>query len=209
MPAPGEQYCYRRGEVTFQGVSELEWRRQGQPPARDATGEEDYGGIDSFVRDEDGYRFSGDFGDLRVKAQSVWASLFWEARGAVREDCCRGRSVPMRYWQQVLEQRLDSVDKYLCGWCERGWVLSCVVVATGKPLMVCEECDSVWLNADEIVSKASPVQPHLVFPQISGPRTGILWDYVEPLDAGQPLSDWEQIKLAVDVANSPPGAEGS
>ncbi|MEV6631476.1 hypothetical protein AB0M54_12070 [Actinoplanes sp. NPDC051470] len=90
-----------------------------------------------------------------------------------------------------------------------GWLLSCVVVATGQPLMVCGECDSVWLNADEIVSTASPVQPHLVLPQISGPQAGILWDYVEPLGPGQPLSDWQQIKLAVDVANSPPGAEGS
>jgi hypothetical protein len=114
----------------------------------------------------------------------------------------------MRYWQQVLAQRLDALEKYLCGACERGWVLQCVVLATGTTVWVCEECDSVWLSAEKIVTKASPVSPELVLRQIVGPPAGALCNYVEPYDGtGQPLSDWEQIKLAVDAAN--PGGDFS
>src|SRR6266511_1230258 len=42
-PSPGEQYCYRRGELRLEGVADLQWIGQGLPPARDATGEFDYG----------------------------------------------------------------------------------------------------------------------------------------------------------------------
>ncbi|WP_433063036.1 hypothetical protein [Dactylosporangium sp. CS-033363] len=108
----------------------------------------------------------------------------------------------MRYWLEVREQRIAGLEKYLCGVCERGWVLQCVVLATGTTLWVCEECDSVWLDAEQTVAKASPVFPGLVLRQIAGSSAGALREFVEPYDhIAQPLNDWEQIRLAVDVAD--------
>jgi hypothetical protein len=114
----------------------------------------------------------------------------------------------MSYWQHVLKQRLAALEKYLCGACQRGWVLKCVVLATGTTLWVCEECDAVWLDAEKTVTKASPVSPELVVRQIVGSPAGALRNYVKPYNGTtQSLSDWEQIKLAVDVAN--PGGDFS
>lgn len=65
-PAPGEQYCYRRGFVRFTGVSSLVWEGQGAPPAVDATGEKDLGSIDVLMATDAGYEVEGDFGRIRV-----------------------------------------------------------------------------------------------------------------------------------------------
>ncbi|GAA3778163.1 hypothetical protein GCM10022225_77550 [Plantactinospora mayteni] len=106
----------------------------------------------------------------------------------------------MYYWRHVMEHRFAGLEKYLCGACERGWVLQCVVVATSTSLWVCEECDTVWLHAEATVLKASPVSPGLILPQIVGPAAGALRDYVKPYNGNsQPLTDWDQIKLAADV----------
>jgi len=74
-PSPGEQYCYRRGELRLEGVADLQWIGQGLPPARDATGEFDYGGIDSFTLGDGSYRISGNFGDIVARAKSVRMQL--------------------------------------------------------------------------------------------------------------------------------------
>lgn len=75
-PLPGERYCYRRGELRFEKVSVLHWVGQGLPPARDASGESDYGGVDSFEFDRDSYRIVGDFGEISVRAESLRIELF-------------------------------------------------------------------------------------------------------------------------------------
>ncbi|MBV1852742.1 hypothetical protein [Catellatospora tritici] len=106
----------------------------------------------------------------------------------------------MRYWRQVFEQRLDEIDKYLCGCCERGWVVNCVVLATGTALWVCQECDAVWLDAVQTAPKASAVSPEVAFQQIVSRPSGGLHQYVLPYcRPAQPLTDWDQIKLAIDV----------
>ncbi|GGU67096.1 hypothetical protein [Lentzea flava] len=69
-PLPGERYCYRRGELRFEGVSALHWTGQGLPPARDASGELDYGGVDSFELDGGSYCLRGNFGEISVQADS-------------------------------------------------------------------------------------------------------------------------------------------
>ncbi|MEV6237828.1 hypothetical protein [Lentzea sp. NPDC051838] len=70
-PLPGERYSYRRGELRFEGVSNLHWIGQGLPPARDASGELDYGGVDSFELNDGFYRIRGDFGEVSVQADSL------------------------------------------------------------------------------------------------------------------------------------------
>ena len=66
IPAPGEQYCYRSGSILFTGVTALRWDGQGGRPAVDASGELDYGSIDTFAHDGDLYTLAGDFGRIEV-----------------------------------------------------------------------------------------------------------------------------------------------
>jgi hypothetical protein len=75
-PLPGENYCYRRGELRFEKVSALHWVGQGLPPAQDASGEHDDGGIDSFDLHHDVYHLRGNFGEISVRAESVLLKLF-------------------------------------------------------------------------------------------------------------------------------------
>lgn len=67
-PRPGEQYCYRRGVLRFERVSTLTWEGQGAAPAVDASGEEDYGSIDSLAGTDGGYLIEGDFGRVAVSS---------------------------------------------------------------------------------------------------------------------------------------------
>ena len=67
-PAAGEQYCYRRGILRFDGVTTLSWSGQGAPPAVEATGQPDFGSFDQFEVDGARYRLSGDFGLITVDA---------------------------------------------------------------------------------------------------------------------------------------------
>jgi hypothetical protein len=79
-PLPGESYCYRRGELRLEGVSSLHWVGQGLPPARDASGELDYGGVDSLEFDHDAYSITGNFGKIVVHAKSVLMKLLPDQR---------------------------------------------------------------------------------------------------------------------------------
>src|SRR4051794_3735116 len=51
---PGEQHDYRRASLVLAG-SQLDYRPSRQPGSVDATGEVDFGNIDSWVVDEQGW----------------------------------------------------------------------------------------------------------------------------------------------------------
>jgi hypothetical protein len=70
-PAEGEQCCYRRGELLFEGVTRFVWGDQGRPPAHDANGETDFGHIDTFEWDEAGFLLDGGWGRLEILADRV------------------------------------------------------------------------------------------------------------------------------------------
>lgn len=74
-PRSSEKYCYRRGRITFGGVGRLTWLRGDVVPARDATGETDFGGFDEFGLDGRTYILSGDFGTLQMEAATCTAEL--------------------------------------------------------------------------------------------------------------------------------------
>ncbi len=74
-PASGEQYCYRRGRIEFLGVRRLRWTAQGAPPARDVSGELDYGNIDFFSYSDSGYELEGSWGRMELQADAVRALL--------------------------------------------------------------------------------------------------------------------------------------
>lgn len=70
-PRADEQFCYRRGRISFSDVKALSWGGQGMPPAVDATGERDYGNIDRFEWARGRYLLEGSFGLLEVDASGV------------------------------------------------------------------------------------------------------------------------------------------
>ncbi|AZP23510.1 hypothetical protein EJC51_31045 [Streptomyces aquilus] len=65
-PAPGEQNCYIRARIEFPHVRSLTWTDQGTPPAVDASGEADYGGIDALFWDGSAFHLEGDWGSIDV-----------------------------------------------------------------------------------------------------------------------------------------------
>jgi hypothetical protein len=74
-PTQGEQCCFRRGFLSFKVVTRLVWSNSGSPPAVDASGEADYGHIDSFEWDEAGAVLDGDWGRMEVVSSSVEVTL--------------------------------------------------------------------------------------------------------------------------------------
>ncbi|MFI6875773.1 hypothetical protein ACIBL6_20295 [Streptomyces sp. NPDC050400] len=69
--SPGERHCYRRGTFQFSQVVDLSWGDQGIPPAKDATGELDYGTVDSLEVAGNLYVMTGDFGRIAVTASDL------------------------------------------------------------------------------------------------------------------------------------------
>jgi hypothetical protein len=75
-PAPaGDVYYTRQGVLRFDGVRCLEWTDQSQRPSRDASGEVDYGHVDSMLWENDQYELTGDFGTVRLSASRVHLQL--------------------------------------------------------------------------------------------------------------------------------------
>jgi hypothetical protein len=67
-PKPGEQYCYRRARLIFPEVTTLAWSDQGREPARDASGEIDYGSVDALLVGDGRYSLFGDFGTIEISS---------------------------------------------------------------------------------------------------------------------------------------------
>ena len=74
-PPSSEWACFRRGTLRLVGVRRLTWTDQGQPPALDASGERDWGHVDTFEWDEGRFVLAGDFGSLEAEAEKVEAAL--------------------------------------------------------------------------------------------------------------------------------------
>ena len=62
----GSSIAIARAASFSQGVTALRWDGQGGRPAVDASGELDYGSIDTFAHDGDLYTLAGDFGRIEV-----------------------------------------------------------------------------------------------------------------------------------------------
>lgn len=75
-PRAGEMYCYARGALIFKNVVSLVWEQQGMPPALDAAGETDFGGIDAFSLDQGGFLLEGDFGNIRLSNDDTVSVIY-------------------------------------------------------------------------------------------------------------------------------------
>jgi hypothetical protein len=78
-PKPGEMFCYRTGAIRFRDVDRLPWSGQELQPAKDATGEVDWGHIDQFEWGSEEYQLIGDFGRIALHAKAVSVELGSEA----------------------------------------------------------------------------------------------------------------------------------
>jgi hypothetical protein len=78
-PAAGERECFKRGTLSFRQVARLVWEDQGAPPAVDASGERDYGHIDSFEWEDGHYVLAGDFGRIEARADGIEVALTAES----------------------------------------------------------------------------------------------------------------------------------
>jgi hypothetical protein len=70
-PAAGEQYCYRRGAISFEEVTGVSWLSRIMRPILDVDGEVDYGNIDALYRTDGRYELEGEWGSLNVVARRV------------------------------------------------------------------------------------------------------------------------------------------
>jgi hypothetical protein len=74
-PSSSETECFRRGTLRLVDVRRLVWDEQGGRPATDASGEIDYGHIDSFEWDDGRFVLQGDWGSADVTADRVEATI--------------------------------------------------------------------------------------------------------------------------------------
>jgi hypothetical protein len=69
-PLEGEVACFREAVIEFPAVQELTWTRQGASrPAVDASGEQDWGGIDSLRKVGAIHQLEGDWGVIEIVSQ--------------------------------------------------------------------------------------------------------------------------------------------
>jgi len=69
-PGPDEQYCYRKGALTFAHAKRIEWIRRSFTVYVDATGEEDVGHIDSITVADGTFTVEGDWGVVQIESRS-------------------------------------------------------------------------------------------------------------------------------------------
>ncbi len=69
-PKPDEVYCYTSASVVFSEPRSVEWTRLPGRPSTDATGETDWGNIDSFVWDGSRYGLEGDWGAVTIEGDA-------------------------------------------------------------------------------------------------------------------------------------------
>ena len=72
-PKPGKQHCYRLGWLSLRAETPMDLRLSGARPAIDATGEPDFGNVDTFVFDpeENRWELEGDWGYAGFRSPEV------------------------------------------------------------------------------------------------------------------------------------------
>jgi hypothetical protein len=65
-PRVGEQYCYRKSTLVFDEVTSVNWTERGAQPAQGASGELDYGNIDSLSYEGNHFHLSGEWGVMEI-----------------------------------------------------------------------------------------------------------------------------------------------
>jgi hypothetical protein len=74
-PPKGTQHCYRVGTILFSGIRSKQWLHRTFRPSTDASSQVDYGSIDTFLSDAGVYVLEGDWGEVRIEADTVSVHL--------------------------------------------------------------------------------------------------------------------------------------
>ena len=69
-PGPDEQYCYRKGTLTFAHAKRIHWIQRSFKTYVDAAGEEDLGNIDSLTVSDGTFTVEGDWGVVKIESRS-------------------------------------------------------------------------------------------------------------------------------------------
>lgn len=75
QPLIGEQYCYKKGTLTFPNTESYNLVRSNAQPSKDPDGSIDYGNIDEFYFNDGSYTLSGEWGVLNIKSDSPLITL--------------------------------------------------------------------------------------------------------------------------------------
>ena len=70
-PKPGEQYSYLRVDLVFADPRRIDWIERKLKPIAGPDGEIDHGNIDSFVWDVSWFELQGEWGHIRVDADTL------------------------------------------------------------------------------------------------------------------------------------------
>lgn len=72
-PRPGEWTCYKPARLIFEGVRSVAGLPEmaAAPRWTDPDGSQDFGSLNELTAEPGGYRIAGDFGVVRVQADSV------------------------------------------------------------------------------------------------------------------------------------------
>jgi hypothetical protein len=74
-PPADRQYCYRKGTITFANVRQKNWIEKTFALSRDASGEVDYGNIDTFTYEGDWSKLQGDWGEVHIQSDCPTVEL--------------------------------------------------------------------------------------------------------------------------------------
>ena len=75
---PNEQHCYCSGKLIFRNPTAVTWLRNDfSDPSIDASGQADFGAIDSMVLEDGVYRLVGSWGAVTIKSDPPTILLAW------------------------------------------------------------------------------------------------------------------------------------
>jgi hypothetical protein len=66
-PKSNEWACFKRGTIRIEGFRRIQWYATGTAPARDASGETDWGCLDEFKTENGKWRLAGDWGTIDLE----------------------------------------------------------------------------------------------------------------------------------------------
>lgn len=70
-PSSRDKYCYKTGKIIFRRLESVSWISKNMQQFIDADETVDYGNIDLFELNPDGYHILGDWGEVIIEAPSL------------------------------------------------------------------------------------------------------------------------------------------
>jgi hypothetical protein len=75
LPQKDEQYCYRKGSLSFNRCRKITWHNKSFEQFVDKNGEVDLGNIDSFTKNNSANVLEGDWGEIEILSDDCSVEL--------------------------------------------------------------------------------------------------------------------------------------